>query len=89
MRLIHHKPVLPRKYPGLFEKRFEYELSGSLPDLVRFLRAIEDTDFWADIGYLQVANGPAVPASGTPDRHALLTFSLFAALPEEPAPESG
>ena len=89
LRVIRHKPVLPRRYPGLFEQRFEYELSGSLPDLVRFLSAVEETDFWADIGYLEVAGGPGVSAPGSADKHAVLTFSLFSALPDDPVPEKG
>lgn len=87
LRIVRQKPAPPREYPGLLEHRVEYELSGSFPDLVRFLQSIEDTDFWGDIGYLKVQgdNGPATDRA--PARHALLTFSLFSALPPE-EPES-
>jgi hypothetical protein len=58
-----------------------------MPDLARFLYAIEHADFWADVSYLKIDTGrnPAAPEST--DREALLTFSLFSAPPPEaPAP---
>jgi len=83
LRIVRQRPAPPREYPGLLEHRIEYEVSGSFPDLVRFLQSIEETDFWGDIGYLKVQgdNGPATERA--PARLALLTFSLFSALPPE------
>ena len=89
LRVVRHNPLGPRSYPGLLEQRYAYEVIGTLPDLVRFLRAIEDAEFWADISYLKIDGGPpSADQSGEPtgERDALLTISLFSAARAE---ESG
>lgn len=88
LRVIHDRPLPSRSYPGLLEQRYAYEVAGSTLDLVRFLKAIEDTDFWADVSYLTVAQGTgAGRARGSTSRgvsetsRATLTISMFSAAP--------
>jgi len=83
LRVLRHNPLPPRRYPGLLEQRFVYEVAGSLSDLLLFLKSIEETDFWADVSYLKVDGGagPAMAVSG--ERTAVLTLSLFSAEPSE------
>lgn len=83
LRVLRHNPLPPRRYPGLREQRFAYEVTGSLSDLLRFLKSIEETGFWADVSYLKVdgGTGPAMAVSG--ERTAVLTLSLFSAEPSE------
>ena len=47
-------PLSPRTYPGMLEQRFSYEVAGSLPDLARFLSAIESSDAWADVSFFKI-----------------------------------
>lgn len=79
LRVVRHKPLTPRSYPGLLEQRYTYEVTGSLPDLVLFLKAIEDADFWADVSYLSINRGRRAADSASADRLAALTISLFSA----------
>lgn len=83
LRVLRNNPLPPRRYPGLHEQRFAYEVTGSLSDLLRFLKSIEETGFWADVSYLKVdgGTGPAMAVSG--ERTAVLTLSLFSAEPTE------
>jgi len=89
LRLISNRPAAPRKYAGLFEERIECELGGRLPDMVRFLSAIEETDYWADIGYLKVTARPGTTDGASDQQKALLTFSLFSAPPGETKASNG
>ncbi len=79
LRVVRHKPLTSRSYPGLLEQRYTYEVTGSLPDLVLFLKAIEDADFWADVSYLAIDRGHRAADSASADRLAALTISLFSA----------
>jgi len=83
LTVVRNNPLSARQYPGLLEQRFVYEVTGSTTEIVDFLRDIEQTDYWADVGYLKIEratqNGLSVP-----QREAALTFSLFSALPSEP-----
>ncbi len=89
LRLIGNRPAGSRNYVGLFEERIECELGGSLRDMVRFFHAIEETDYWADIGYLKVT-GRTGSANGAFDQpKALLTFSLFSAPSSESKANNG
>ncbi len=92
LRVVSHHPLTPRRYPGLLEQRYAYEVSGSLPDLIGFLESIQEADFWADVSYLTVDRGKARNvASGASagggraeaSRFAGLTISLFSALPSD------
>ena len=88
--VVRHNPLGPRSYPGLLEQRYAYEVSGTMPHLALFFRAIEDAEFWADISYLKIDGGPSSAdqgpgAPGTDKRDALLTISLFSAATAEPS----
>jgi hypothetical protein len=87
--VVRHNPLGPRSYPGLLEQRYAYEVMGRVADLARFLRDVEDAEFWADISYLKIDGGPpSADQGGEPngERDALLTISLFSAARAE---ESG
>jgi len=88
LQVVRQKPGPALHYPGLQEHRVEYELTGAFTDLVAFLRAVEEVDFWGDVGYLKVQCDPAARDSDSPSRLAQLTFSLFSTPPPEPAPEA-
>lgn len=77
LRVLRHNPLTGRSYPGLIEQRFLYEVSGSMPDLVRYFKAIEDTQYWADISYLKIDRGSRMYRSRSKDRVAQLTISMF------------
>lgn len=83
LRVRSHHPVSPRRYPGLLELRYAYELSGTMPDIIRFFRAVEETEFWADISFVKIQQGSGPPGGGSPQRVASLTISMFSALPVE------
>jgi len=83
LRVVRHNPLGPRSYPGLLEQRYAYEVIGTMPDLARFFRAIEDAEFWADISYLKIDGGHGSGGEPTDDRNAVLTISLFSAAPAE------
>jgi hypothetical protein len=86
LRVVRHNPLGPRSYPGLLEQRYAYEVIGTMPDIARFFRAIEDAEFWADISYLKIDGGPPSADQGgepTDERDAILTISLFSAAPAE------
>ncbi len=89
LRVVSHQPRSSRSYPGLFEQRYAYQVTGSALDLVHFFRAIEGTEYWADVSHFKVdrGRGPAGASSGL--RTADLTLSLFSALPTGPAQDSG
>lgn len=83
LRVVRHSPVGSRRYPGLLEQRFQYEVSGPGSGVLTFLKAIEESRFWADVGYLRIHSGNPTTAGGGAPRVALLTISLFSALPPE------
>ena len=89
LRVVRHNPLGPRSYPGLLEQRYAYEVIGIQPDLARFLRAIEDAEFWADISYLKIDGGKRQGGEPTDECDALLTISLFSAARAEGASENG
>ncbi len=77
LRVVRHNPLTPRSYPGLIEQRYAYEVSGAMPDIVRFLKAIEDAKFWADVSYLKIDSGSRQGESAPRERVASLTISVF------------
>ena len=92
LRVLRHNPLPARSYPGLLEQRYRYEVAGSTRGVIRFLEAIERTDFWADVSYLKIdagsqRGGPSFSDQSSPvdTRQALLTISLFSA-PSQDAP---
>jgi outer membrane murein-binding lipoprotein Lpp len=88
LRVVRQNPLSPREYPGLLEQRYAYEVSGSMPDMVRFFKSIEEADFWADIAFLKIDGVEPGPGVASRDRLAILTLSLFSALKQE-APAAG
>ena len=89
LRVLRQNPLAPRQYPGLLEQRYAYILAGSTPDLAGFLRAIERTNFWADISYLSIESRPDGGQDGSSGRVAELTLSLFSAMPVDSATGKG
>ena len=88
LRVVRHNPLMARSYPGLLEQRFAYEVVGTLSDLAQFFKAIERTDFWADVSYLRIGDGRGSGRSGQRAmRTAVLTISIFSATPESGQPE--
>ena len=85
LRVVRHNPLGPRSYPGLLEQRYAYEVMGRVADLARFLRALEDAEFWADISYLKIDGGKRQGGEPTDECDALLTISLFSAARAEDA----
>jgi len=83
LRVVRHNPLSPRSYPGLIEQRYAYEVSGAMPDIVRFLKAIEDAKFWADVSYLKIDSGSRQGEAGSRERVASLTISVFSSSRED------
>ena len=83
LRVVRHNPLNGRTYPGLLERRYAYEVTGSLPDMVQFFQSIEASEFWADIAYLKIDQGPPSPNAAR-ERVATLTISVFSAQPRAP-----
>ena len=88
LRVVRQNPLPSRRYPGLLEQRYAYEVSGSFPALTRFLKSIEDTDFWADVSYLKIDRGGGPEDVASNERIAALTLSLFSA-PVSDGPDVG
>ncbi len=88
LRVVRQNPLPSRRYPGLLEQRYAYEVSGSFPALARFLKSIEDADFWADVSYLKIDRGGGPKDVARNERVAVLTLSLFSA-PEPDGPDDG
>jgi hypothetical protein len=89
LRVVQHKPLTSRAYPGMLEQRYAYEVAGATADLVRFLSSIEQTDFWADVSYLKVDRGTGAEEMATSARVAALTISVFSLSPSNAAPDKG
>lgn len=81
LQVRRQNPIGHRVYPGLLEQRFAYEVSGRFPDLAKFLKDIETTESWADVSYLRIEPDAASSSEKFPERAALLTLSLFSAIP--------
>lgn len=85
LRVVKHQPETSREYPGLREQRYACELTGPFPQLVGFLKSIEETDFWADVSHLKLEGGKTRLSGPSSERTALLTISLFSAMPVDTA----
>lgn len=72
VRILQHRQLGERRYPGLSEQRFSFHVSGTTKNLWLLLRAIEAIDAWADVSYLKMEAG-----AGEGDRMAALTISIF------------
>jgi|CXWL01.1.fsa_nt_gi hypothetical protein len=80
--VVRQLPLSPREYPGLMEQRFAYEVTGTMPDLARFFKAVESSPSWTDISYLKIDQGKGT--GSTTDRSASLTFSVFSMAKNQP-----
>ena len=94
LRVVRQRPLASQEYPGLLEQRYAYEVAGTTANLVRFLKAIEETDFWADVSYLTIVGATPsrsghLNAQRTNDHTATLTLSMFSALPSTASANSG
>ncbi len=89
LRVVRHQPVQARVYPGLLEQRYAYEVTGATRGILRFLQAVEQADFWADISYLKLDAHGTAGKSNANDRSAMLTFSLFSSLPTDDSAQKG
>ena len=90
LRVLSHYPWGVRRYPGLLERRFAFEVIGTLPGLARFFKDIEDSNYWADVGFLKITRPQASRAADPEDRQAKLTVCLFSADSiKEPSSEEG
>ena len=76
--VLRQSPLPAREYPGLLERRYTYEVSGSLSDIAQFLVSIERSEFWADIGFLKIV-GQNVGNKAAEPRIASLTICFFSA----------
>jgi Tfp pilus assembly protein PilO len=89
LRVVRQNPLASRTYPGLLEQRYAYEVIGTMPDLARFFKAIENAEFWADISYLKIEGGQRKSGEPTDERVASLTISLFSAARADSASGNG
>lgn len=76
-------PIASVTYEGLKEHRYSLEAAGETANLMAFLRAIEQAEFWADVGYLKISAVPTKRGEPTRERIASLTISMFLSLPPE------
>ncbi|MBI4717854.1 MAG: hypothetical protein HY763_08635 [Planctomycetes bacterium] len=86
LSVIGQTPSESRSYPGLLEQCFTYEVAGTTGDLLRFLREIEETGYWADVSYLKIDEGRSSGEPTVGRRVAALTVSLFSSPPAAPKP---
>lgn len=89
VRVVGQKPLTPRTYPGLCEHRFSYDVTGTFPNITRFLRAIERSDYWADVAYLKIDRPRSANASTSTNPAANLTISMFTAVSEDGVDTNG
>jgi Tfp pilus assembly protein PilO len=75
-------PLPPQSYPGLVEDRYSFEVMGTMTNMARFLREIEQSAFWADVSHLKIESAKQGQTETVNTREALLTISLFSVPPE-------
>ncbi len=54
VRIARVTPLPKQEYPGLLELRYSCEANGTMPNIMGFLRALENHPFWMDISYLDL-----------------------------------
>ncbi|MGB0714657.1 MAG: hypothetical protein ACPGXK_02195 [Phycisphaerae bacterium] len=82
VQVVLQKPLEAATYPGLLEERLSYSVSGAGANIVQFLKAVEQAEHWADVGYLNIRQQSSSGNRGRSTEvqeevSALLTFSLF------------
>lgn len=81
--------------PSVRAQRYLYEVTGPLAGLLRFLKAIEESDFWADVSGLEISPLPVAPNGGSSQpgaataRIATLHLSLYFNTTAGPGSEPG
>lgn len=88
VHVLRQNPLSSRRYPGLLEQRFALEVSGTMPNLAAFLKAVEAAETWADVAYLKIINADSSTTGDARQRVATLTLSLFSA-DKATAPQKG
>jgi len=88
LNVMGHSPGVQRRYGDVVEQCLSFQVSGTAGNLFRFLRSVEESTYWADIGYLRIEGGEAAGAPLSQVRRASLTFSLFAAAAPQPEPNA-
>jgi hypothetical protein len=58
---------------------------GVFPDILAFLKSIEETDYWADVSYLKVEQRTQSKTQTGRERVASLVISLFSARTDQQA----
>jgi Tfp pilus assembly protein PilO len=85
-------PLPEQTYPGLLELRYSIQITGRMPDIAQFFRAIEAAPMWADVSYMHIdEGGNRSQEPGSQPRLATLTMSFFSAaddLPDSPGDPS-
>lgn len=89
LTVLRHQPIAERRYTGLIEHCFAYEIRGAYAPIVAFLQDVERSEHWADVGYLKIDRGALVNAARADGRTAQLTVSLFSAPPRENGAKGG
>lgn len=84
LTVVGHALSAQRRYGDVIEQCVSFQVQGAAPNLLRFLREVEESEFWADVGYLRVEGGDFATPHGAGLRRASLTFSLFAAAAAPP-----
>lgn len=85
LHVLSQTPAETRIYPGLTEKCFSYEITGTIQSILSFLQSVEHTPYWADVSYLKIDQGDAAGTGPDVRRSAALTLSLFAAVDDREA----
>jgi Tfp pilus assembly protein PilO len=85
LRVVRQEPLSRQIYPGLSEERYAYDVVGVFPDILAFLKSIEETDYWADVSYLKVEQRTQSKTQTGRERVASLVISLFSARTDQQA----
>jgi len=83
VQLVDVAPASARVYTGLVEVRYNMRAKGTYPALIRWLRALEQEPFWADITRLSLSAARRTNDEENPRRMAELTVSLYSSQAED------
>lgn len=82
VEIVQQSPMPAQVYPGLLEQRSQLHVVASLPNLIMFLRNIEELDYWGDVSYLKMVKAPAQKLGGASKPSATFTISMFSSRKE-------
>jgi len=78
IEITRYLPLSAQDYPGLLETRVTYDSTGTTPDVIRFLRAIEaEKTFWADVAYFSIEPKGQVERGNPVESSLSFVISLF------------